>query len=164
MDIISYSKCKTQIIELWKNPKFLQFCGVLEVIFYTILPTIILLLFSIFDENISITETKYYIHGEFLLYSIALLSSAYTTMKVYGNQKTSLIVILIIVVSISYAIVIKTKDISPNAVLWSSVIAAIFSLFYTWYAMSLKNKEQESFQERDEIASDKIQKELDYDE
>lgn len=156
----------TSRIENIKNsvsPKFLQFCAVLEVIFYTTLPTIILLLFSALDKNLNFKEVigeKCYINGEFLLYSIALLSSAYTTMKVYRNQNTSFIIILIIVVSISYAIVIKTDEIRVNALLWFSIVAFVVGILFTWHAMSLKNKEQESFQERDKTASDKLEDQL----
>ena len=144
------------------SPLFSQFAGVLEVVFYTTLPTIISLLFSLLDKGTPSTEGAYYINGEFLLYSIALLSSAYTTMKVYRNQKTSLVIILIIVVSISYAIVIKSKTVNAKALLVFSMVAFVFGLCYTWRAMSLKNPATVSFQERDKAASDKLQDRLDY--
>ncbi len=152
----------------WKNsssPFFSQLAGVLEVVFYTTLPTIIFLLFSVFDRDMALEEIimkKCYINGEFLLYSIALLSSAYTTMKVYTNQNTSLIIVLIILVSISYAIVIKTISVDARALIIFSIFAFIFSLHFTWRAMSLKNKATGSFQERDKTASDKLQDELNY--
>ena len=164
---MNFSKVVTWI-ENRKNsisPFFQQLFAVFEVVFYTTLPTWILLLFSIFDNNMDFKETigeKCYINGEFLLYSIALLSSAYTTMKVYRNQKTSLVTILIIVVSISYSIVIKTEAIRPDALLWFSIIAFIFGFGFTWHAMSLKNNEPQSFQARDKKASDKLQEELKY--
>ena len=164
---MNFSKVATWI-ENRKNsisPFFQQLFAVFEVVFYTTLPTWILLLFSIFDNNMDFKETigeKCYINGEFLLYSIALLSSAYTTMKVYRNQKTSLVTILIIVVSISYSIVIKTDAIRPDALLWFSIIAFIFGFGFTWHAMSLKNNEPQSFQARDKKASDKLQEELKY--
>lgn len=144
------------------SPLFSQFTGVLEVVFYTTLPTIIFLLFSVLDKGISSARGAYYINGEFLLYSIALLSSAYTTMKVYRNQKTSLVIILIIVVSISYAIVIISDTVNDNALLAFSIVAFVFGLYYTWRAMSLKNPATGSFQERDKAASDKLQDELNY--
>lgn len=155
---------------IYKNsiqPFFLRLFAVLEVVFYTTLPTIILILFSIIDKNMDFENAigkDCYIHGEFLLYSIALLSSAYTTMKVYRNQNTSFIIILIIILSISYAITIKTEEIRVDALLWISVVASAFSLYFTWHAMGLKNINQESFQERDKNASDEIQEELKYEE
>ncbi len=160
----------TNWVKNWKkssSPLFRQILGVLEVIFYTTLPTIIFLLFPVFDDNLSfkeIIEEKWYINGEFLLYSIALLSSAYTTMKVYRNQNTSFIIICIIVVSISYAIVIKTENKRVDALFWCSIIAFVFGVFYTWRAMSLKNNGQESFIERDKTASDIIQDNLKFEE
>ena len=69
---------------------------------------------------------------------------------------------MIIVVSISYAIVIKTDEIRVNALLWFSIVAFGAGIWYTWRAMSLKNKEQESFQERDKMASDKLENELNF--
>ena len=159
----------TSRIENIKNsvsPKFLQFCAVLEVVFYTTLPTIIYILWSTFDESMDfkdMIEKKMYIHGEFLLYSIALLSSAYTTVKVYTKNKTSLITICIIVVSVSYAIIIQTNEegkTSVDTLFWASIVAFGAGLVYTWHAMSLKNKEQESFQERDKTASDKLEDQL----
>lgn len=165
--VMDFSKLTTWVENLKNSfsPFFLQLFAVLEVEFYTTLPTLILLLFSIFDENLNFKETigeKCYINGEFLLYSIALLSSAYTTMKVYRNQNTSLVIILIIVVSISYAIVMKTETKSVDALFWASIIAFVFGFYFTWCAMSLKNNRQESFQERDKMASDKLQKKLKY--
>ena len=147
------------------SPLIRQLFAVLEVVFYTTLPTIILILFSIIDKNMDIKSTigkECYIHGEFLLYSIALLSSAYTTMKVYRNQNTSFTIILIIVLSISYAITIKTEEIRDDALLWISIIASAFSLYFTWHAMGLKNIKPKSFPERDKIASEEIQDELNY--
>lgn len=165
--VMDFSKLTTwgEYLKNSFSPFFLQLFAVLEVIFYTTLPTIILLLFSALDKNLNFKEVigeKCYINGEFLLYSIALLSSAYTTMKVYRNQNTSFIIILIIVVSISYAIVIKTDEIRVNALLWFSIVAFGAGIWYTWRAMSLKNKEQESFQERDKMASDKLENELNF--
>ena len=154
------SFCKNSIPPFW-----LQLCAVLEVVFFTILPTLIIGLFSIIDKDYKgDIKNDIYVHGEFLLYSIALLSSAYTTMKVYTNKKTSLVIILIIIVSISYAITIKTDNKNENALFWFSIIAFVFGFYYTWRAMSLKNPNPESFHEQDKNASDNIQNGLNYDE
>ena len=148
------------------SPFFLQFFAVLEVIFYTILPTIVLILFWLIDKNSKIGDDCY-IHGEFLLYSIALLSSSYTTMKVYKNQNTSLIILLIIAISILYVITIKTSEenIKKDMLLWISIITSIISFCFTWHAMNLKNNTNEgkSFQERDSNASKGIEDKLTYD-
>lgn len=171
MDLTFLKKLIEIVNSFCKNsvpPFFLQLFAVLEVIFYTTLPTIILILFSIIDKNAKNIENGrlFYIHGEFLLYSIALLSSAYTTMKVYTNKKTSFIVILIILVSISYAITIKTVEVNirEEALFWISIVASIFSVYFTWRAMSLKNNKPKSFQERDKNASDGIQEKLNFEE
>ena len=144
------------------SPFLLQLGAVSEVIFYTILPTIIIVLFSTIDKDSrGNIPSGYYLNGEFLLYSIALLSSAYTTMKLYAdNKKTSLVIILIILVSISYAITIKTENIDNDALLWLSIVAFGFSFFYTWRAMSLRNIKQRSFADRDKSASEGIEKGL----
>lgn len=105
-----------------------------------------------------------FIHGEFLLYSIALLSSAYTTMKVYKNQNTTYIIIFIILVSISYAFAITIEKVRENVLLWLSIVSFVLGCIYTWKAMNLKDNKQESFIERDKNASDKLQKDLKYDE
>ena len=145
------------------SPFFLQLFAVLEVVFYTTLPTVILFLFWLIDNKSEMGDSCY-IHGEFLLYSIALLSSSYTTMKVYKNQNTSFVIILIIVVSILYAITIKTDEINikKNVLFWISIITSIISFGFTWHAMSLKNSEQKSFPERDSRASNEIQDQLNY--
>lgn len=162
-----YTEFKRWIENIWQKkfvPFFRQFFAVLEVVFYITLPTIILFLFAIIDntESVKGAMNNCYANGEFLLYSIALLSSAYTTMKVYRNQNTSLIIILIILVSILYAVTIKTVNTTLDkfALFWVSVIASIISLLYTWHAMSLKNGKQKPAYEQDEDASKEIEKGL----
>ena len=168
---MNYTKIKNRLVTSYKEdviPFFYQLFGVLEVIFYTTLPTIILILFSIIDKKLSIGETLSccYIHGEFLLYSIALLSSAYTTMKVYEMKKISFVIILIIVVSILYAITIKTQpsNLDVRSLFWVSIIASVFSFGFTWHAMSLKKNHNNSFQDRDKNATDKIENGLIFEE
>jgi len=147
------------------SPFRLQLYAVLEVVFFTILPTVIILLFSLIDKDYRVNIlNNIYVNGEFLLYSIALLSSAYTTMKVYANKKTSLVIILIILVSISYAITIKTENKDDNALFWISIVAFVFGFYYTWRAMSLKNIGQKSFSEQNKDASDGIEQGLNYNE
>lgn len=166
---MSFTKLMTWFVSVYKDkvtPFSRQLFAVLEVVFYTTLPTIILVLFSIIDKELLFKETlgSCYIHGEFLLYSIALLSSAYTTMKVYKSQNTSFVIILIIVVSILYAITIRTtnNNLDVSSLLWISIIASVFSFCFTWRAMSLKETRQKSFQERDKKDSDEIQDNLKY--
>lgn len=152
---------------IWKGqlrPIWRQFCGVAEVVFYTILPTFIVLLFMSIDKDGEIEYNQLYIRGEFLLYSIALLSSSYTTMKVYKNQNTSLVVILIIVTSILYSITVKAgpERIKEYNLLWFSVFTFSCGLISTWRAMKLKDKDGDSFHDLDNNASSKIQEKLNY--
>ncbi len=156
-----------QVVKSYCKNSISPFCSkifaVLEVIFYTILPTIIILLFSAIDKDYKGDYLNdIYVHGEFLLYSIALLSSAYTTIKLYTTKKTSLVIILIIIVSISYAITIKTHNIDEKALFWISIVAFIFGFYYTWRAMSFKDIDQKSFHEQDKNASDDIQNGLNF--
>ena len=172
--MIKRMKYRYSGIKEWLNKKltdvtpfFNKLFGVLEVIFYTTLPTIILVLFSLLDNNMDIKKTfgkECYIHGEFLLYSIALISSAYTTMKVYKKQNTSLVTILLILVAIMYAIAIKTEEIRETTLLYFSIGAFLAGVVYTWHAMSLKNNYQNSFPERDANATEKINNGLNFEE
>lgn len=140
------------------------FGGAGEVVFYTTLPTFIVLLsmFIEIDSNVGIEQL--YVHGEFLLYSIALLSSSYTTMKVYGNQNTSVVVILIIATSILYSITVKAGlyGIKECNLLWSSVAVFVVGCGFTIHAMKLKSKEGYPHHDRDIEASNKIQEKLNY--
>ena len=166
--------CKGKIQKLfdevggfWKEhlePIWRQFWGVVEVVIYTILPTIIVLLFMLIDIDSGIECNQLYIRGEFLLYSIALLSSSYTTMKVYKYHNTSVVIILIILTSILYSITVKA---GPNGIkecnlLWSSAFTFCGGLYYTWRAMKLKDKDGDSYHDRDNNASNKIQEKLNY--
>ena len=56
-------------------------------------------------------------NGEFLLYSLALLSSAYTTSKYYkGGARISCIIILLIVTSILYTLITVLRENNSNLI------------------------------------------------
>lgn len=120
--------------------------GVLEIVFYTILPTITLGLFYILMDVDSSFWEKFNEKGEFILYSLALFSSALITTKYYKRKNLTLIIMFIIITSIMYALIVmnecKESAIKPNVVALnvSSFILFSFSLVFTYNSVKVQKE------------------------
>ena len=132
------------LMKLYKNNilMFFKTCwGVLEVLFFTTLPTITLFFYAILSNN---KESCYFLsneanaNGEFLLYSLALLSSAYTTSKYYkGGARISCIIILLIVTSVLYTLITVLRENNSNLINYTylsiiSLILFTIAIIYTY--------------------------------
>jgi len=147
------------------TPFFKRVGAVLELCFFATLPTIVCALFAYIDQNGSLLKflsKECYGNGEFLLYSISLLSSAYITMKVYENRNTSFLVIFIISVSVLYAGTIKTMQVNNRNLMIVSIITFVIAVFYTWRAMGLKELDTKPLSDKDERSSIEIQERIEY--
>lgn len=126
--------------------------GVLEVLFFTTLPTITICLFAILNEHMKFIDAIYYKsfeHGEFLLYSLALMSTAYTTSKFYNDKNNlSIYIIVLLIISVLYTLTMvlnseasnTTSNINHCYLVILSVIFFLLSIYFTYKTIETQIK------------------------
>lgn len=118
----------------------------LFILVFAILPTIFGGL-KIFLSQEAIPNSSLYKSGEFFLYAISLLSSAYLVYNHFRIRKSDFngifsFLALILIILFSYAYTAMANTISPNLnrVMYSSIIAFLISIPIFFYAQVISNK------------------------
>lgn len=119
--------------------------SVLVTLFFTLLPSIIGLLIACFYPGTQVPKflENCYLSGEFLLYSVALLSSSYLVLDILNKKNMLSTVVPIVIISVVYSIIILLKNESKkpdiNALLISSGIAIGYSFVLCIYTQRIQS-------------------------
>lgn len=133
----------------WKRPKigkeyFSAFADTFLIVVFTILPTI-LGLFSYFFNSTGKSTFDLYKSGEFLLYSVSFLGSAYIVFNQYKvnykhlNDFSKVTIALAIIISISYTSLTNNKP-NPEPIKFASLIAVLISILVFYVSQVISNK------------------------
>lgn len=123
--------------------------ALLETIFvlvFSILPTIFGLLKIFFDPK-SFSIDGLYKSGEFFLYAVGLLSSAYLVYNHFRIKKSDLnsafsffAILLILIFSLAYTVLANSTEANLDKVKYTSILAFIISVPIFYYSQVIANK------------------------
>lgn len=119
----------------------------LLIVTLTMLPTIFLCATIVLDRN-SNDFLELYKSGEFMLYGVSFLGSAYLVYKKYYSAKLNwpdifctLIIIAILFFSISFAVVKSLVNPNYLNVKYTSIFSILVSIPFLYYAQVISNKQ-----------------------
>ncbi|MCR5606617.1 MAG: hypothetical protein K6F69_07365 [Treponema sp.] len=121
-------------------PKLKHLLSVLEIMFFTMLPVITGLILAVLDDDnnpASGDVVKRIYKGEFLLYSISFLSSAYITYGLYSKSR-SVIVVFLLLTSISYSLSTTVEQLNHIAIIIMSIFAVLVGVVYIWKSYGIQ--------------------------
>jgi len=135
----------------------------LTIIFFTTLPTIVSFILAVATSGLSSFWSTCYSSGEFILYSVALLSSSYILLSTYKIHSIGLIIVLI-VLSICYAatfFLISHKDhINRIFLLLVSGIGMFIAFSYSLYSQYMQHLRSPDIGAQRKEEQNQIEKEL----
>ena len=117
--------------------------SLLLTLFFTLLPTIISFILALARSKTQVFFNSFYTAGEFLLYTVALLSSAFVVLNLY-KKKTTWCIILLIIFSVCYsAISIINSYAEPiNGIFlkWTAIIGISFGIIVNLYSQYVQHQ------------------------
>lgn len=135
----------------------------LAIVLLTILPSLFVLIDKFINGGLS-DLTQLYKSGEFYLYAVSFLGSAFLIYNHFKLKKSDLLtlfsittIILVIISSYFYAILSKSESPNLESIRTSSIIALIVSVPLFFYSQVISNKNSPDVGEQRRSEQEQIQ-------
>jgi len=116
------------------------------ILLFTVMPTLFILGKMLISSDI-INHNTLYKNGEFYLYSVSLMGSAFLVYNHYKVKKSDqfsllsfLCLFLLVIFSLAYTVIANTNNPRLQFVKWSSIVSILISVFIFFYSQVINNK------------------------